>query len=143
MRKLSFVFLVSLIVSLVAFIYATSNPTVISNVGTIKTVNVGAYKDSGCSVPLTYIDWGFVDPGSVVNRIAYIRNEANVPVFLNLTTQDWIPADASDFMNLTWNYDGTEIAVDGVVQVVFSLTVSPDISGITSFSFNIVIVGEG
>ena len=143
MKKLFFLSLAFLVVSLVAFIYAASNPTFISNVGTVKTVNVGAYKDFGCMVPLTAIDWGFVEPGSVVTRTAYIRNEANVPVVLSLATQDWSPLNASNFIELTWDYEGGEIAVDGVVQVVFSLTTSAEISGVETFSFNIVIVGEG
>ena len=136
-------FLVFLIVGLVAFIYAAGNPVFIGNVGTVKTVNVGAYKDFGCAVPLTTIDWRMIEPNSVTNRTAYIRNEANVPVVLTLATQDWVPDGTSDFMNLMWNYGGTEIEVDGVVQVVFSLTVSAEISGVTNFSFTIVIAGEG
>ena len=46
-------------------------------------------------------------------------------------------------MDLTWDYSGAAIAVDGVVQVTLSLAVSDTIEGITSFSFDIVIAGSG
>ena len=128
---------------LVAIAVSTMNLVLISNIGRIKTVNVGVYEDFDCTVPLSYIDWGMLEPSDVRNEIAYIQNEANVPIILTLTTQDWVPSNASDFISLTWDYDGSEIAVDAVVEVVFSLTVSPDISAIESFSFDIIIVGEG
>lgn len=123
-------------------VYAASN-IYISNVGVIKTVNVRAYEDPSCSVELTKIDWGIVEPSSVTNKTVYIRNEANVPVILILTTQDWNPSNASNWIQLTWNYNGSQIAVNDVTKVVFSLAVAPDITGIQAFSFTIIITGEG
>jgi len=45
-------------------------------------------------------------------------------------------------MSLTWDYGGQVIDVGAVVQVTLSLTVSDTIEGVTSFSFDIVIVGS-
>ena len=143
MRRFPALFLVFLIVTLVVGIYAMSNFVTVPSKGKIKAVNVGIYEDSDCSNQLTEIDWGMLEPSDVRNEIAYIQNEANVPINLSLMTEGWDPQIASSVIDLGWDYDGSVIAVDGVVEVVFSLTVSPQISNVTSFSFNIVIVGEG
>ena len=55
---------------------------------------------------------------------------------------NWSPASAENYLALNWNYDSSPISPDAVVQVTFTLTVSSDITGITSFSFDITIVGS-
>jgi len=110
---------------------------------TIKAVGVGVYKDVNFTVSVTQIDWGIVEPGESKNFSAYIVNKSNVPITLSMTTEDWNPVNSSDFIALTWNYDGSEIAVDGHVFVTFVLTVDHAISGIDAFSFTVIIVGSG
>ena len=130
-------------VSLGVSIYAMSSFVTVPSVGKIKAVNVGVYEDYDCSIRLTEINWGMLEPSSITNKTAYIQNEANVPINLSLTTQYWDPQIASSFIDLNWDYNGSVIAVDDWVEVVFSLTVSPDIASVETFSFTIVIVGEG
>lgn len=113
------------------------------NVGTVMAIGVGVYWDSGCSIQVTSIDWGMVEPGSTEDVTVYIKNEGNSPVTLSLETQNWRPSTASDYMSLTWNYGGQVVDVGGVVEVTLSLSVFDSIEGITSFSFDIVIVGSG
>ena len=110
---------------------------------TVKAVGVGVYKDVNFTVSVTQIDWGIVEPGESKNFSAYIVNKSNVPITLSMTTENWNPVNASNFIALTWNYDGSEIAVDGYVYVTFVLTVDQAISGIDAFSFTVVIVGSG
>lgn len=115
----------------------------IGNQAAIKAVGVGVYLDPALTVPLTEINWGVLEPGEEKNHTAYIKNESNVPITLVLTTENWSPLNASSFVALTWDYDGQLLEVDGSVEVTFTLTVDPAISGIEAFSFNIVIVGTG
>ena len=115
----------------------------ISNKAAIKAVNVGVYQDPALTVPLTEIDWGVLEPGEEKNYTAYIKNESNVALTLFLTTENWSPLNASSFIALTWNYYGQPLEVDESVEVTLTLAVDPAISGITSFSFDIVIVGQG
>jgi len=115
----------------------------VSNIGSIKTINVGVYKESQCLNPLTSIDWGILEPSETKAYSCFVRNEANVPVVLNLTTEEWIPVNASEFIFLSWNYALDMLGVNEVRNVVFSLSVSPDIEGITNFSFDIIVRGIG
>jgi len=115
----------------------------IPNLATLKVVGIGVYEDPGCTVSVAQIEWGIVDPGDGATFDAYIKNESNVPITLTMYTEDWNPANASDFISLSWDYDGSEILVDDSIPVAFLLSVDPATAGIDSFSFTIVIVGSG
>lgn len=113
------------------------------NVGTVKAIGVGVYWDISCGDLVSSIDWGFVEPGATENVTVYIRNEGSAPVALSLETENWSPSNASDYMSVTWDYEGEVIDVGGVVEVTLSLSVSDTIEGITNFGFDIVIIGSG
>jgi hypothetical protein len=115
----------------------------IPSIATLKTVGVGVYEDPACTVIVTQIDWGILEPGDTATFDAYIKNLSNVPITLTIHTEDWSPANASNFISLSWDYDGTRIPVDSSIPVTFALNVDAATSGIESFSFTIVIVGSG
>jgi hypothetical protein len=73
----------------------------------------------------------------------YVRNEGNVAATLSKTAQNWNPSSASTYITLNWNYAGQTLAVYQVLQVNLSLTVSPTISGITNFTFDITVTATG
>jgi len=112
------------------------------NLGTIKTVNLGAYWNSACTNVTSTVNWGTLSPGNVANVSFYLRNEGNTPMRLSLTTQAWSPAIASSHMSLSWNREGQTLAGGNVIQATLTLNVSPSISGVTSFSFDTVITGS-
>lgn len=114
----------------------------VPNLGTVKAMGVGVYWESGCSNRVTSIDWGTVEPGSTNDVTVYIRNEGNAEETLSSTAESWSPSTASMYMSLSWDYGGQVIDVGEVVPVTLSLSVSAGITGITSFSFDIVIVGS-
>jgi hypothetical protein len=115
----------------------------ISNVAAIKTVGVAVYWDPAFTVRLTNISWGILEPGETKNVSCYIANKSNVPVILTLTTSNWAPTNASNFITLTWNYDGQPIPVGVATPITFSLHVDAATTGITAFSFDITITGSG
>jgi hypothetical protein len=115
----------------------------LNSVGTVKALGVGVYWDSGCSQSVSVIDWGSVEPGAVKNVTIYVRNEGNTPATLSLQTSNWNPANATDYISLSWNYNGQTIDLNQVIGVTLSLSISSNIEGITTFSFDIVIVGSG
>jgi hypothetical protein len=123
-----------------ALMYATHR---IESTATVKVVGVGIYQDELCNFPLTNISWGFLDPGDTENFTAHIKNESNVPISLTMYTDNWEPENATDFIDLSWNYDGSSMPIDSVVQVVFFLELSSEIQGINAFSFEIFITGAG
>ena len=114
----------------------------VPNSGNVKAVGVGVYWDNACTNNVTSIDWGFLEPGATVNKTVYIKNEGNTPMVLNMTTDNWNPASASENITLSWNREGYVLNTTApVVQAILTLSVSPNISGVTSFSFDIIITG--
>jgi len=113
----------------------------IPNAGDVKAVGVGVYWDSACTSNVTSIDWESLEPGATANVTVYIQNEGTIPVMLNMTTDDWNSASAQNYITLIWNREGNILNSEDVFQAVLTLSVSSDISGITSFSFDITITG--
>ena len=115
----------------------------ISNVGSVKAVGVGIYWDQNCTSMVSAIDWGILEPGLSKNVTVYIRNEGSSVASLSMDTSSWSPSNASNYITLNWDYDGVFLNPDEVVNVTFTLSVSASIEGVTSFSFDIIIVGSG
>ena len=115
----------------------------IRSTGVIKTVGCEVYWDSGLTQNVTEINWGFVEPGKEYNRSVYIKNTSNVQANLTLGTENWDPVEASDYITLYWNYNNQTLAVGEAILVVLTLEISPDVTGIKNFSFDIVIICSG
>jgi hypothetical protein len=134
----------AIVLASIGVVYALTSVSVyLNSVGTVKALGVGVYWDSACSQAVSSIDWGLADPGSVKNVTIYIRNEGNAPITLSLQTSNWNPSNAADYIALSCNYDGQAISANQVIAVTLTLSISPNIQGITTFSFDIVIVGNG
>ena len=134
----------AIVLASMAVVYALTSVSVyLSSVGTVKAVGVGVYWDSVCSQAVSSIDWGLADPGSVKNVTVYVKNDGNAPMTLSLQTINWNPAEAADYISLSWDYGGQAIGVNQVVAVTLLLSISSNIQGITTFSFDVVIVGSG
>ena len=110
--------------------------------GSVISVGVSVWEDPGRTAHLTSIDWGALEPGETKNRTAWIENNGTKTLTLTLTTDSWNPEASTQFLGLSWDYQNQTIAKDEVLQVNLVLTVSPEISGIDSFDFNIVITGN-
>jgi hypothetical protein len=111
--------------------------------GTVTAVNVGVYSDSGCQTALTSIDRGTTAPGGSATRTIYVKNTGNTQITLNMTTNSWNPAGANGPISLSWNRESTVLSAGSSTSATLTLTVSSSISGITTFSVNIVITGTG
>jgi len=111
--------------------------------GTIKVVGVGVYTDAGCTIICSEIDWGVLAPGELKKVGLYIKNPGNVPINLTLSTENWTPVTAEAYLSISWNYTGQTLIPGEVTAVDVSMSVSPDITGITDFSQDIVITAEG
>ncbi len=113
----------------------------ISNVGNVKAVGVGVYSDSSCTIPITSIDWGFLEPGSSRQLTIYVKNEGNVPIKLSMEVGNWNPPSTSNYLTLSWDRQDHVLNSSSCVSAVLTLSVSQDISGVTNFSFDIIIIG--
>jgi hypothetical protein len=128
-----------IVVSVLAVSLLTAYQT-IPNAGNVKAVGVGVYWDSPCTTNVTSIDWGFLVPGSTANKTVYIKNVGNTRESLNMTTASW-STGAYGNITLSWNDESYVLDPQSVVPAVFTLSVSSGISGVTSFSFDIILTG--
>ncbi len=113
--------------------------TSIRSRGDIDAIDVGVYSDENCSDDVSFIDWGNIEPGLVKNVSLFFRNEGTVAADLFLSTDNWSPSNASEFLTLTWDYSGRTLDLFEIVPITLTLQVSPSVSGIKSFSFDIII----
>jgi hypothetical protein len=136
--KALFAFFIFVLVGCV-FVYALSSLT-IHNTGVVKAVGISIYDENW--QPLTSIDWGLVPPNSRLTRNAWLKNDGNVPVTVSMHTENWNPSNANLYMSLTWNLEGVTLQLNDTKYCVFTLTTYANASAISSFSFDIVVVGN-
>jgi hypothetical protein len=111
--------------------------------GTVTAVNVGVYSDEACTQALTSISWGTLAPGDSVDDTIYVKNTGNAQITLNMTKNSWDPAGANGPITVSWNKESTTLNPGVSTAATLTLSVSSSITGITSFSVNIVITGTG
>ena len=97
------------------------------------------YWDQGCTNRTLQFDWGSIEPGSSKTIALYIRNEGDSAAHLSMVTSNWAPPAASSYMTLNWNYSGQILSAGQVIPLELTLAVSPNITGITHFSFDTTI----
>jgi hypothetical protein len=56
-----------------------------------------------------------------------------------MNTTTWQPPEVQQYFTLAWNYTGSMLAPAQMVQVQFTLSLSPNVKNSTSFSFDINI----
>lgn len=110
--------------------------------GTVKAIGVGVYWDNNCTNVVQAFNWSIVDPGSTKNISCYIKNEGNHMVILSMYASNWNPPNATQYMTFSWNLEGQTLNPGQIILATFTLEVSPDITEITDFSFNVTIVGS-
>jgi len=125
---------------------AAQTSRTLSSAGSIQiqtTAEIGVYSNSNCTIPLTSLPWGTLQPGGSQNMDCYIKNEGNSALTLFMETSDWYPTspDVTEYLTFSWDYNGASIDPDAVVHVTFTLSVDASIEGIPSFSFDITIIG--
>ena len=116
--------------------------TSVPNSGEIKGVNVSVYQNSACTIPLSSWNWSLLEPGSSTLKTMYVKNEGNTPMTLNMTTNTWT-SGAATYVTVTWNRESYPLNPESSVQANVTLAVSPSVTGITGFSFTLVVTGTG
>jgi hypothetical protein len=125
-------------VLVVTVMISTSNISreFIASQGTIQTVDIWVNASS--------VYWGILEPNQTVSKPILLNNTSlGKPVTLVLTSSNYIPANASNYMTLSWNYDNTTMQVNESRILILSLWIHPDIKDIESFSFEMLIIESG
>jgi hypothetical protein len=150
MDKKLIAFLATIISAATLTVWATSLLAAsqnIPNTGSLETIGVNAYWESSCINNVTYINWtqinqGYLEPGTTIDVTIYIKNNGNIPLVLNMTTDNWSPPGACNDIALSWNCEGHVLnTTSPVVQTVLTLSVSPNCE-VTKFYFDIIIIGR-
>ncbi len=136
-----FVLLVLILASMGLGIIASSqrSSTIINSSGNIRIYGVGVYEDRNCNYPISNLDWGTLEPGTVKNITLFVRNEGNNAAILFLATDNWKPLNASSYMDLSWTYDGRSLNPSETAAMTLTLSVSPNIENTDDFSFDVII----
>ena len=113
----------------------------VTNTGYVKAVGVQVYFDEACTNEVSSIDWEYLSPGETSTRTVYVRNNGTVPMILSHTVQNWNPADAKNYITFSWDGENKVVNASEVIAVNLSLSVAENITGIESFSFELVIIG--
>jgi hypothetical protein len=132
----------SMVIAIALVSAALTTTRTIQNTGIIMTVGVAAYWDSGLTNQTSAIDWGTLTPNSTANKTLYVQNNGTIPVTLSLSSGNWSPTSASGYLTLGWNCTGYVLGKGSVVAATLTLTVSGNITGVTSFSYAMTITGS-
>jgi archaellum component FlaG (FlaF/FlaG flagellin family) len=109
--------------------------------GRVVTINIGVYWEFECVKEVSSIDWQTLEPGGERIVSVYVKNTGDVPMTLELDTDNWGPQGAKSYIGLYWDYSGVTLQPGDVVQVRMTLMVSENIQGVSNFTFDILITG--
>ena len=145
MKKQVFLFsaLVLLLACFVVLDGVLTSRMSISSYASVKSVGVAVYWDANCTFEVASIDWGMVEPNSSVDVDLYVLGVGNANVTLFMSTESWSPAEASLYLSLSWDAEGSVVEPEQVLPVQLSLSCSANVTGITDFSFDIIVMGSG
>jgi len=142
MRGLKEILVGLLLGSIVFGVYAyTQTGTVVPNDGNTVESTLALYWLANQTSPVTLVDWGVISQGQTKNQTIYVHNNLTVSVALNISTFDWNPANATDYLQFWTDYDQTAFAVDEVRPLTLFLNASLSAPPV-EFSFNIRIQVE-
>jgi hypothetical protein len=86
--------------------------------------------------------WGDIEVGTSASNTIYVKNSGDDGVTLILSTENWSSVNASNYLQLSWDYDGSTISSGEVREIIMTLSVAAPVSGVDTFSFDIVITGS-
>lgn len=116
----------------------------IHNNGNIATIQ--AYFDSQCTQPTDMLNWSGVIAISTNTKTLWLQNLGDSTINgLNLTITNWTPTQSVNYMNVTWDREGTTLAGHTTIDFTVTLNVFATSSDLVNFgsdfSFDIVITG--
>lgn len=98
---------------------------------------IGVYRDSNCKERVELIEWGTLQPGEVKNVTIYVRNEWNESFILFSAPMNWSPIIASEYLYLNFSSLHSRLEGGEVIKINLTLSVSPRVTGVSEFHFNI------
>ena len=154
MTKFSDVLFFALVVTVIlglVWLFSAPSSDVLGNTGIISKPSgsgsagsdsspLSFYSDFSGTTPVSEINWETLSPSQSKDSTIYVRNSGLRDLTLTFSTDSWSPANASNYMTLSWDApQSLSVQAGEIKPIIFTLTVTSNITGITEFSFNIVI----
>ncbi len=136
---LSYTLLLSFLGPVVSSLQASKK---LGNQGTVTAVGVGVYWNANGTNAVTSFNWGTINPNSSESITCYIKNTGNQVLTLSMSASNWNPQNCTQFMTFSWNLSGSTLNPGQIKTATFTLAVSASTQGITSFSFDVTIIGS-
>jgi len=111
----------------------------INSYGTLKFIGVNVYWNNACTSEVTSIPWGNVTPGASFDNVVYVKNVGTTAETLSMSYGNFTPTVAASYLTLTWNCSGYVLATNAVTCAKITLAVQPNATGLTDFSFGILV----
>jgi len=77
-------------------------------IGLVTGDGLGVYWNQNCTNITSSLPFGRLDPRSSKSFILHLRNEGNTAIALNMTSENWNPTNAENYLTLTWNREGVK-----------------------------------
>jgi hypothetical protein len=132
--------------SLVAIMLSHSDDEVyLPSLGTIKTIGVETYWDPDGENIRENLTWNEIRIEKVgwdefemnqVNTTLYVKSVSNFRVTLDMFLTDWNPAEISDYLTVSWDYNGTTLSPGEIIPVTMTLSASSPDAFITYLAEN-------
>jgi len=145
---------------LVAVILSNSDDEVyLPSLATIKTIEVETYWDPNGENRRENLSWNEIQIQRLgwneilvipVNTTLYVKSVSNFRVTLNMFLTDWDPVEISDYLTISWDYNGTILSPGEIIPVTLTLSASPSVdfinylveNEVTRFDVSIHIVAS-
>jgi len=115
----------------------------IENVATLVTIGVEVYWDVTATMKCDKIDWGTLRPGDTKTTTVYIKNMKTAPFTASFVTSKWDPPAAVNYISVAWDFGSSLLLPGRIRETHFTLTVAPNIVGITAFAFLMNVTASG
>jgi len=120
--------------SLVSIMLSHSDDEIyLPSLGTIKTIDVETYWDPNGEnrrenltwneIKIEKLEWDEIKT-ETVNTTVYVKSVSNFRVTLNIFLTDWNPVEISDYLTISWDYNGTILNPGEIIPVTMTLSAS-------------------
>lgn len=79
--------------------------------------------EEGLGVSPASVQWGTLSPNMVSTENLTVSNTLDRPARLYLNVLDWKPVNATNYLAISWDYDGTYLAPKSSREIALTLTV--------------------
>jgi hypothetical protein len=141
-KQVAFIVAAAGIFLLIMGVYGFITTLTVPSDGTVGVLQT--YWDAACTNRTDIIHWGTnLAPDSVQTKNVWIKNYGGASMNLTMVTENWNPANATDYLSLTWDREHYTLGAGGIIQCNFTLTVFANVTESTMGPFSVDIVIDG